>query len=1085
MALTRIRALQKLTGANWSPAQWKWNQKPTGCTSTASVTHLPVLSRGQRFLSTTRTLESAEAVRAGSEQEASHPDEPPRVPIDGNILLRSQFELHGDIREYLKKWLDTNPNDLDPVRRSDSKHRPLELPGKMVGTMPNGRDTIDSWGDPNRLNQESADKDEFEGEHLEQGDLIARLNADGVFNYGIYVRSVHKQKQFYNGNGNWRICSNAELDYVIKGFAPTELVEPLTPWFPDNEAIVSQDIQVTPEGGLPRPLGAPLLQMMGNFKTHILKFYRENSQILDNLHDQVADETEVLCLSLEKLTMTALGIEESELTSVNMFAVHQAVRRFPFLIEKDGSSLFSRMYLVQPKRIAKIVKQVVDWTHEHQEHCVRAAMRKDTQGSKDHPMSRFIAKAQRLIRLSRRLRSPTIMSSVGPSSNRYSPGQDGNPLVFRELPTEKFSADDSMIIEYLKLYSVPAIVMPSGTLRSTATHIMRATGMYNTLGLSEASTRLLLQEIGIIAPWENLLPLDQYLMLPGHGVSLAKDMELEEIEDTCSKLSADQLQDSMQHLRKDWGDMPVYCVDDVTAEEIDDGISLEHIPGSHDTFWVHVHVANPTAFIGHDNPIMQYAASRLFTSYIPERTYPMLPKALTEPHFSLAAGRPVLTFSAKMNRRGEILDSQIQNGTIHNVINLTHKTLRDFFDPDSEEQLQSFTVGGAFTEPPIPHGKTIQQGLRPEDKDRFHIMRQLMLAFRQTRRKNGAMDLTPLSSDISVSVQSGNAPMPPYDLEATTGRHYLGDPVIRLNMHSHDPYDVRDQSRDNLVSLIMNLAGHISGQFCAARNIPVVYDGTWYDPEYGRVTNKNLAKFGGEGFYELSVPLAYSSTIPTKHHTLGLDTYVKSTSPLRRYTDVIAHYQIEAALRFEHENGRQFDALVDSPEPAEIDLVETETVLAENELAETTTEITINNTNTTSTSLLPFSKSEIDAHLIYSQPLRRHLRNLDKYSNQHWACMLLFRAFYFSECNLPVTFPCLLRTPRMKPRHLDDEYAGVITNLGVNCSVTIPHDFPDKDKLDIFCMVEAHITAVDMSSLQVTMEATEFIKPFERKGEWA
>ena len=358
-----------------------------------------------------------------------------------------------------------------------------------------------------------------------------------------------------------------------------------------------------------------------------------------------------------------------------------------------------------------------------------------------------------------------------------------------------------------------------------------------------------------------------------------------------------------------------------------------------------------------------------------------------------------------------------------------------------------------------------------------------MLAFRQTRRKNGAMDLTPLSPELSVSVQSGNAPMPPYDLQSTTGRHYLGDPVIRLNVHSYDPYDVRDQSRDNLVSLIMNLAGHISGQFCAARNIPVVYDGTWYDPEYGRVTNKNLANFGGGGFYELSVPLAYSSTTPTKHHTMGLDTYVKSTSPLRRYTDVIAHYQIEAALRFEHEHGRQFDALVDSPDPAEIDIVETDP--AETSPAETATEITTNDTTTTPTSLLPFSKSDIDAHLVYSLPLRTRLRNLDKYSAQHWACMLLFRAFYFSECNLPVTFPCLLRTPRTKPRHLDQEYAGVITSLGVNCSVTIPQDFPDKDKLDIFCMVEAHITAIDMASLQVTMEATGFVKPFERKGEWA
>ncbi|KAJ5782050.1 hypothetical protein N7457_003824 [Penicillium paradoxum] len=1058
--------------------------------STAPATQLPGSSGRRHFLSSARKLESVEAVRSDneSEQQPTETNKPPSVPIDTNLLLRSQFELHGDIREYLRRWQDTNPNDLDPVRHSGSK-RPLELPGKSVGSMPNGRDSLDAWGDPNRLNQDAMNKDEFEGEHLEQGDLVARLNADGVFNYGIYVRSLHKQKQFYNANGNWRICSNSELDYVIKGFAPTELVEPLIPWFPDGEAIANTDLQLTPEGGLPRPLGAPLLMMLGNFKTHILKFYRENSQILDNLHDKVADDAEVICLSLEDLTMTALGIEESELTSVNMFAVHQAVRQHPFLIEKDSSSLFSRMYIVQPKRIANIVKQVIDWTHEHQQHCVRAIMRKDTPGSKDHPMHQFITKAQRLIRLSRKVRSPTIMSSVGPSSQRFLPGQDGKPLVFREIATENFNSNDQIILEYLQLFSVPAVVMPSGTLRSTATHIMRATGMYNTLGLSEASTRLLLQELGVIAPWENLYPLDQYLMLPGHGISLLKDMELEEIEANCRNLTADKLQDSMEHLRKDWGDLPVYCVDDVTAQEIDDGVSLEAIPGSRDTFWIHVHVANPTAFIRHDDPIIQYAASRLFTTYIPERTYPMLPKALTEPHFSLAAGRPVLTFSAKINLRGQILDSKVQNGRIHNVVNLTHKTLREFFDPDSdpdsEDTMESLTIGGNFTEPSIPEGKKIQPNLRPEDKDRFHIMRQLMLGFRNARRKNGAMDLTPLSPDLSVSVQTGNAPMAPYELQATNGRYYLGDPIIRLDMRSYDPYEVRDESRDNLISLIMNLAGHISGQFCAARNIPAVYDGTWYDPEYGRVTSKNLADFGGEGFYELSAPLAYSSSAPNKHHTLGLDTYIKSTSPLRRYTDVIAHYQIEAALRFEHEHGRQFDALIDSPDSAEADLAENEVALAHTDPAESHDEPTNDEITPASASLLPFSKNDIDAHLDYARPLRTRLRQLDNYSNQHWACMLLFRAFYFSECKLPAAFPCLLRTPRVKPRHLDDEYSGVMANLGVDCSVTIPEDFADKDKLGIFCLVEARITAVDMATLRVTMEATRFVKPFERTGEWA
>ncbi|KAJ5557995.1 hypothetical protein N7461_001967 [Penicillium sp. DV-2018c] len=1079
MALVRIGALQRSTGGKCSPVISQWRNNRATCLSTGLSSRLHGVSGRRHFVATARTLESAEAVHTENEQQQqpSNAKKPPPPPIDGNLLLRSQFELHGDIREYLRRWQNTNPNDLDPVRQS--KYRgPGEPVVSVLGNMPNGRDVIEAWNDPNKLNQD--DKAEFEGEHLEQGDLVARLNADGVFNYGIYVRSVHKQKQFYGVNGNWRICSNAELDYVIKGFAPPELVKPLIPWFPDGEAIANTDLQLAPEGGLPRPLGARLLRMLNNFKTHVLKFYGEHSDRLDNLHDLVADDAEVLCLSLEDLTMIALDIDESELTSVNLFAVHQAVRQHPFLIEKDSTSLFSRMYIVQPKRIADIVKQVVDWTHEHQEHCIRATMRKETPGAKNHPMHQFLTKAQRMIRLSRNIRSPTIMSSLGPSSQRFTPGQDGKPQVYREVITEEFNQNDRKIIEYLQLFCIPTVVMPSGTLRSTATHIMRATGMYNTLGLSEASTRLFLQEMGVISPWENLYPLDQYLMLPGHGMSLEKDLELEEVELTCSNLTGDKLQDSMQHIRKDWGDMPVYCVDDPTAQEIDDGVSLEHVPGSHNTFWIHVHVANPTAFIRHDDPIMSYAQSRILTTYLPERTYPMLPKALTEPHFSLTGGRPVLTFSTKMNLRGEVVDSKIQNGTIRNVINITHNALRDFLDPDFEETPDTLTVGGKFTEPPLPEGKTLQEELWPADKDTFHILRRLMLAFRNTRRKNGAMDLTPLSPDLSVAVQVGNVPMAPYELQATSGRIYLGDPIIRLTLHKYDPYEVRDESRDDLISLIMNLAGYISGQFLAARNIPAVFDGTWYDPEYGRVTRANLAKFGGENFYELSAPLAYSSSSPTKHHTLGLDTYVKSTSPLRRYTDIIAHYQIEAALRFEHEHGRQFDALVDCPE-----LVEAETALPETDPVESSDELQNDQANSQHTSLLPFSKSDVDAHLHYSQPIRTRLRNMDKYSGQHWACMLLFRAFYFSECSLPGTFPVLLRTPRVKPRHLDEEYSGVITNIGVDCSVTIPEGFTDKDKLGIFCLVEAKITAVDMATLRVEMEATRFVKPFERTGEWA
>lgn len=64
-------------------------------------------------------------------------------------------------------------------------------------------------------------------------------------------------------------------------------------------------------------------------------------------------------------------------------------------------------------------------------------------------------------------------------------------------------------------------------------------------------------------------------------------------------------------------------------------------------------------------------------------------------------------------------------------------------------------------------------------------------------------------------------------------------------------------------------------------------------------------------------------------------------------------------------------------------------------------------------------------------------------------------------------------------------YSGIITNLGVNCVVTIPEGCPGKEEMDVFGVVEAEITAVDMASLEVKMEAKGLIRSFKRVGEWA
>ncbi|KAI9045943.1 exoribonuclease II [Aspergillus affinis] len=1018
------------------------------------------ISRFNPSYSNTRLLVSRPPSRRYLSSDANGssatPDSPESLASIDDIRLKTEFEENKDIRDYLRKWQNNNLNLLDPIKGPQTTNIPGQA--SWIGNMQSDATEANDYGSE-ALREADQDTGEFDnladegdGAHdfLEAGDLVALAAPDGMMSFSIYVRSVFKQQQFYTTRGKWRVAYDRDIEYVKKGFAPRELVDPLYPHFPDTIAQLSPHLQSTIEGGVPRPVGAPLVNMLNAFDEEAQEIFRNNANELSNMHDIVADENDLLEFTREELACKTLNLEKEQLTPAILCAVHLATRRNQFLIEKDRSSPFSDQYLVLPKRVAQIVQTVTNWVREHQKQIVQSGGKAvlGVSGDNRSPyLSDFVQKARRLIQHSRKIRSPTTMASVGPTTHRFQPGEGGTSMTVRTVQrahTESFNANDRIIIEFLKSWAISG-QMTSGTLRSAGSHIMRATGMYALLDLSAATVPLFLQEIGAIAPWENLRLLDPSIALPGHGVSPRSDAAWADVQQASEQLKSDGVKDTMQDARTDWGDLPVYCVDSLDAQEIDDGISLERIPGCDDTFWIRTHVANPSAFIDSKDKIMEYAASRVQTLYTPERTYPMLPESLTQEHFSLAPNRPTLTFSAKMNLKGEVLETDVSNGTVKNVVYITHDKLRSLFEPETQGSTESLAVGGHFQ--PDPSRKEMRESLSSEDELNFHTLRKLMLAFREQRRRNGAMEW-PSPIDISVSMTVGSEPLKPHLMPVENASFVLGDPIIRLRQRDVDPHEVPDMSKRDLVSLLMNLACWVSARWCAERNIPVIYDGTYYHPEYPQLTNRNITKFGGKSWFEMAAPKGTSASTPARHVPLGLDPYVKSTSPLRRYTDLLAHYQIEAALRFEHENGRRLDATIDE-------------------------------------SVLPFSREYVDNYIISSRWKRNRLKNVDRASKQFWGCMLLFRAFYFAECALPKTFKCLVHQPYSSIALVGTQsghgYAGVITSLGIRCQILAPEGSPD---IDVLSVVEAEIRHVDLSRQVVIMEATRVVKPFERVGEW-
>ncbi|PYH43621.1 exoribonuclease II [Aspergillus saccharolyticus JOP 1030-1] len=1004
----------------------------------------------QRQLSTGYQCLSAQAAEASKPTASTHEED--LLSIE-RLRLRLEFEKHNDIRDYLQKWQDSQDNFADPVRGPGTANK-MVADDPWVGNMLNdNREAYDAGADALRASEDysgyisRADEGASLKERLEPGDLVAMQLSDGVLSYAIYVRSLARQQQFYTDKGKWRIASKKDIEFVVKHFVPPEMVEPLLPHFPTGLAMMSYEFQSSIEGGVPRNKGAPLLERIQQFDLDVRELYRNNALRLDNLHDLVAEDDLNVIYSLEELACKALEIEPDQLNDTLRFLIHRAIHENSFLIESDRATLFDCHYLVRSRHIANVIETVTNWVHEHQDFVVNSVRGKEYPYHRNHPLQLFISKAKRLIRQSRTVRSPTTVACVGPSSVRINPTEHDSPLVYREVLTEKFTDNDRIIIEYLQHWCIPPRRMTRGHMRSAGSHIMRHTGMYNAVDLGPTEGVLFLQELGVFQPWENLNVYHPFLSLPGHGLSPVNEaLWTSAVEE--GKLLADQseLQDSMKDLRVDWGDLPVYCIDDVGAKEIDDGVSLERIPGSDDTFWVHVHIANPTAFIERESGIMRWAASAVKTIYLPERNYPMMPDSVTQKHFSLGPGRPTLTFSAKMNLQGDILDTKIVSGRIQNVIYLTHERLRRCLQPTNGAKYKSkvLSVGGALPQQTSSR-EGIQETLTSGDEENFHILRQLMVGWREHRRRNGALEFG-YAQDSNVSVSFGSVPLAPRKLDVSEGRYYLGDPVIQLRQAENDLSKLVESPDDNLVSFLMNLGCWVSASWMASRNIPAVYDGTDYHPEYQKVTRENMSKMSGEDWLFMAAPNGVSLSHPVPHVSLGLDVYTKATSPLRRYNDVLAHYQIEAALRFEHIHKRRLDA---------------------------------SSSDAVDASVLPFSAEDVDDWLRSSRIRRYVLRNLDQQARQDWAAQLLFRAFYFNECPLPATFVCTLdkrfEMTDLAGTSLGKGWVANIGSLGVRCHVLIPSGRRDLQEADMMSRVEAKITKVDMGRHIVMMEATKLI----------
>ncbi|WVN91041.1 uncharacterized protein L203_106288 [Cryptococcus depauperatus CBS 7841] len=501
------------------------------------------------------------------------------------------------------------------------------------------------------------------------------------------------------------------------------------------------------------------------------------------------------------------------------------------------------------------------------------------------PLQSFVEKASAVLALSQRIKQRTE-------------GQDLQEC-HHNLPS--WSATDLDI-----LYVLFAIIFETRSTQSSPFHslaiaITRLLIPDSEEGIDRGTIARLLQDMGMILPWDSL-----------ETSKTTEAIKNAAITTTVSDVrSANELfyGNELDSLRQDYTSHKVFVIDDPTASELDDGIALERIPGSEDV-WVHIHVADPTRYIPPSHPIAKHASVRGSSLYLPEGNTPLFPLEVIMKELSLGAqverdeGRQgVITFSARLSSKGHVEDSKVTMGWIKNPRITTYATVNK-------------ALGFFSFSPSLPFGgpKGVKENLLPNidnhDLEDLRVLFDLASTIRAERYATAGLEWSFPTASVSL-LNHTTYPNPNiFSLSniPSAPQLYSGDLQVDYRISNAFSPSLR---AGTMVAEYMVLAGRLAAQFCSSHDIPVVYRGSSAPkPVNTSSTLEDLLarRHPGTGLIDPYVTLepgwyrsaSFLSLSPVAHWIMGIDTpkqgYVRATSPLRRFDDMIVHWQIKAAL---------------------------------------------------------------------------------------------------------------------------------------------------------------------------------------------
>jgi exoribonuclease-2 len=286
--------------------------------------------------------------------------------------------------------------------------------------------------------------------------------------------------------------------------------------------------------------------------------------------------------------------------------------------------------------------------------------------------------------------------------------------------------------------------------------------------------------------------------------------------------------------------LKVYTIDDQSTSEIDDGVSWELLADGRQRLWIHI--ADPTRWLVPEDELDLDARKRGTTVYLPTGMIPMFPSALATGPMSLLQGKVccALSFGVVLDESGAVQEYSIHASSIKPTYRLTYE--------DVDEMLE----------------------LGVEGEPEITAIASLARRRQMWRQSQGAISINLPEAIIKVQ-----------------------DDEITIKV-------LNDSLSRHLVAEMMILAGEVAGHYAQVHKIALPFRG---QPQPELPSEEELiqlpAGFARACAMRRCMPKSEMSITPARHAGLGLSTYTQATSPIRRYTDLLTHFQLKAHLRGE------------------------------------------------------------------------------------------------------------------------------------------------------------------------------------------